>query len=155
MSTILYLFYDYFIIFPKNTAEGFIPFQSYYLVDEYLFIPTGTRPMCLNAHCKASTVSTFSTVTKGGFECSKSLNAQWRLHKTFYDISQNVLQLNPFLLISRSGPLVCSEYLGWRVKYCRNSREQLRSGAVSDPMGQEWFCLFLLWYCHKALDRAT
>jgi hypothetical protein len=56
MLTNSYLFYDYFIIFPKNTAEGFIPFQSYYLVDEYLFIPTGTRPMCLNAHCIACTV---------------------------------------------------------------------------------------------------
>jgi hypothetical protein len=56
MSTISYLFSDYFIIFSKNTAEGFIPFQSYCLVDEYLVIPTGPRPMCLNAHCIACTL---------------------------------------------------------------------------------------------------
>ncbi len=51
MSTILYLFYEYFIIFPKNTAEGFIPFQSYYLVDEYLVYLQG-QDRCASMHTK-------------------------------------------------------------------------------------------------------
>ncbi len=49
MSTYSYLFYDYFIIFPKNTAEGFIPFQSYCLVDEYLVYLQG-QDRCASMH---------------------------------------------------------------------------------------------------------